>query len=154
MSKPLQVIAFALAVAFGGAAGTSGRLAAAATLQDKPQTSSGTSSADAELQADIQNTLDKEPSLTGTGVRATVTEQQIELTGNVAHSRDKLTAARIALSYAVNKELINSITVNGGPGKAPDAGASPPAGQGSKKLGERSPAANPTPGNVSRPPLP
>jgi osmotically-inducible protein OsmY len=149
MPKSFGVIAFALGLALGGLAGTSAMAAAAATLQEGPQTSS----ADANLQGDIQNTLDKQPNLAGRGIRVTVTEQQIELTGNVNRSRDKLTAARIALSYGANKKLVNRIAVTGGSGKAPEAGAGAQPGQSPKAQGEQAPATN-APGKVSQPPLP
>jgi len=146
MSKPLCVIALALGVAIGGA-GRNGLGFSASELgpQETTPASSGASAADSELQVEIQNSLDKQPSLTGARVRATVTEQQIELSGSVARSRDKLTAARIALSYAANKKLANRITVTGG-----DTSASSPPGQSSKRQGGESPA----PGKSPRPPLP
>lgn len=146
MSKPLCVIALALGVAIEGAAGNGlGFSASELGPQETTPASSGASAADSELQVEIQNSLDKQPSLTGTRVRATVTEQQIELSGSVTWSRDKLTAARIALSYAANKKLVNRITVTGA-----DTSASSPPGQSSKRQGGESPA----PGKSPRPPLP
>ena len=165
MYGPFRVIAFTLGIAIGHAAGTGLGFSAAAICQDEPPASSETSSADLELQTEIQNTLDQVPSLSGGRVRATVTEQQIELSGRVARNRDKLTAGRIALSYAANKKLANHIIVTGGSlnvptgsvpseAHAPAPSTSPPPGQGSKSQNGKSRATNPEPGKNPQPPLP
>lgn len=77
----------------------------------KPPVDTGAATADSELQAEIQRALSKEPSLGGSSVR--VTENGIELSGSVATSRDKVTAGRLALSYAASRKLTNRITVTG-----------------------------------------
>lgn len=155
MSRPFRVIAFTLGIAIGHAAGTGLGLSAAAIWQEEPSASGKTSSTDSELQSEIQSTLDKEPSLSGGRVRATVTKQQIELSGTVPRSRDKLAAARIALSYAANKKLVNHIIVTGAAlglpteAQSPTPSASPSPGQGSKSQN-----AKPEPGKNPQPPLP
>jgi hypothetical protein len=71
---------------------------------------------DPELQSQIQNALAKEPTLAGENVRASVAEESIEVSGNVATAREKLTATRIVQSYAGNKKVVSHLAVGGHPG--------------------------------------
>jgi osmotically-inducible protein OsmY len=69
----------------------------------------------ASLESQIQNALGKDPTLIHDSVRVAVSEGAVELTGNVATSRERLTATRIAQSYAGSKPVVSRITVAAGP---------------------------------------
>ena len=73
---------------------------------------------DATLQAQIQSALGHDPTLTHDSVRVLVLSDSIELTGSVGNSREKLTATRLAMSFAGSRRVINRIAV-GGPNDAP-----------------------------------
>jgi osmotically-inducible protein OsmY len=64
-----------------------------------------------ELKNFIENSLKKDPTLSGTNVHVAVSEDRIELTGNVAKAKEKQTAERLALSFAGNKKLVNQISI-------------------------------------------
>jgi len=126
-----------------------------------PETVLAEATADSGLQLAIQNALEKEPSLAGTSVRTTVSENGIELTGSVATSRAKLNAGRLALSYAGNKRLLNRITVTGRTVSAPvpaahspENGANPSPANHSQPSEGVNQLANPGPTQGARPPLP
>jgi len=68
-----------------------------------------------ELESQIQNALGKDPTLIHDSVRVAVSEEAVELTGNVATSRERLTATRIAQSYAGSKRVVSRITVAASP---------------------------------------
>jgi hypothetical protein len=67
------------------------------------------------LENRIQTTLGKEPTLSHDSVRVAVSGDAIELTGSVATSRERLTAIRIAQSYAGSKRVVSRITVGTNP---------------------------------------
>jgi osmotically-inducible protein OsmY len=67
------------------------------------------------LESQIQNALGKDPTLIHDKVRVAVSEEAVELTGNVATSRERLTATRIAQSYAGSKRVVSRITVAASP---------------------------------------
>lgn len=69
----------------------------------------------AALESRIQNTLGKEPTLSHDSVKVAVSGDAIELTGSVATSRERLTAIRIAQSYAGSKRVVSRITVGPNP---------------------------------------
>lgn len=69
----------------------------------------------AALESQIQNALGKDPTLMHDSVRVAVSEQAVELTGNVGTSRERLTATRIAQSYAGSKPVVSRITVAASP---------------------------------------
>jgi hypothetical protein len=99
-----------------------------------------------DLQSQIQNALTKEPTLSADSLQVNVTDQNIELSGNVENAREKQTALRIVQSYAANKKVVNHITVGSrstSPSqtdRAPDHPENP------------NPATNPEPNKGSRPP--
>lgn len=99
-----------------------------------------------DLQTQIQNALTKEPTLSADSLQANVTDQSIQLSGNVENAREKQTALRIVQSYAANKKVVSHITVgsrNTSPSqtdRAPDHPENP------------NPATNPEPNKGSRPP--
>jgi len=71
-----------------------------------------TASADTtQLQSQIQQALQNEPSLSSDSVQVNVTSDKIELTGTVANSKDRKTAKRIAQSFAGNRQVVDHLTV-------------------------------------------
>lgn len=94
---------------------------------------------DPELESQIQNALNKEPTLTGNTTHVTVSSDAIELSGNVSTSKEKITATRIVQSYAGSKKVMNHLTI-GGKGEpqqqeSPDAshsGTNPESNKGSQ----------------------
>jgi hypothetical protein len=69
--------------------------------------------ANSDLQGQIQGALTKEPTLTGDSPNVTVTGDTIELNGNVATNKEKITATRIVQSYSGSKKLVNNLNVVG-----------------------------------------
>lgn len=102
---------------------------------------------DSELKSQIQNALTKEPTLSADSLQANVTDQNIELSGNVETAREKQTALRIVQSYAANKKVVNHISV-GSRSVSPSQTERPPDHSESPN-----PATNPEPNKGSRPPL-
>ncbi|HET6841298.1 MAG TPA: BON domain-containing protein [Candidatus Angelobacter sp.] len=80
----------------------------------------------ADLQMQIQTALQKEPTLASDNVNVAIADDTITLTGNVASSKEKQTATRIAQSYAGNKKVVSHLTISGHgsdpakPGSTPD----------------------------------
>ena len=80
----------------------------------------------ADLQMQIQTALQKEPTLASDNVNVAIADDTITLTGNVASSKEKLTATRIAQSYAGNKKVVSHLVISGHgsepakPGSTPD----------------------------------
>ena len=66
---------------------------------------------DSELQSQIQKTLRSEPTLRSDDLIVSVSASTVEISGNVANSRDRLTAMRIAHSYAGSKQVLNHVQV-------------------------------------------
>jgi osmotically-inducible protein OsmY len=66
---------------------------------------------DSELHSQIQQALDKEPTLAGRTVSVAVSGRSIDLSGSVANPRQKLTATRIVESYAANRKVVNHLTI-------------------------------------------
>lgn len=90
---------------------------------------------DSALQTQIQDAFDKDPIFSRGGLKATVLEDGIELSGDVASGRDRQNAARIAQSYARGKKVLNHVVVKGHsaqpgstPPQDPPANLSTPAG--------------------------
>jgi osmotically-inducible protein OsmY len=77
---------------------------------------------DGDLQAQIQNALKNEPTLSNESVRVAVSDDQIDLSGAVATAKEKLTAKRIVQSYAGNRKVKDHLTLGG---HSPDNGANP-----------------------------
>ena len=69
--------------------------------------------ADPELEARIQNALDKDPVLSRCGLTVTATAEAIDVAGSAPSSRERLSAWRIAESYAHGKRVVNHIVVSG-----------------------------------------
>ena len=86
-----------------------------AAQNPSPETSNAGIAAvnDTELEGQIQNALNKEPTLTGDSTHVTVSAEAIELAGNVNTSKEKITATRIVQSYAGSKKVMNHLTISG-----------------------------------------
>ena len=141
----------------GGVAGA----ASSSATQSSPVEPSSTgvaAVADPELEGQIQNALNKEPTLTGDSTHVTVTPDSIELSGNVNTSKEKLTASRIVQSYAGNKKVLNHLTI-GGKGSPsaqqqpenPGSTTNPPST--SNPASTTNPAPNPEPNKGGKPPV-
>jgi hypothetical protein len=76
----------------------------------------------------IQNALQKEPTLSSDSITVVVSEDAIELNGNVATSKEKQTAKRIAHSYAGNRKVRDHITVSAGNQGGTDKNTTNPPG--------------------------
>lgn len=118
----------------GGATGASGASvpgsAAANTkiqVTENPQ-SAAASPTDSDLQNQIQQALNKEPTLAGDAVNVKVSDRSIDLSGRVGNAKQELTATRIVQSYAENRKLENHLTIGNTSGNAtaPAAGGNPP----------------------------
>lgn len=78
----------------------------------EPVVSLDTTSAESvQLQARLQNALRSEPSLSSENLTVTVTDYKIEIGGSVGTGKDKVTAERLAHSFAGNRRLTGNITV-------------------------------------------
>jgi hypothetical protein len=67
--------------------------------------------AEIELQAQIQNAISKDPTLTSDNVNVSLFPGGIELSGTVASVRARLAASRLAKSYAANRKVVDKITI-------------------------------------------
>jgi len=92
----------------------------ASSAEDRDSQPAGPVSATTDVEASalesrIQNTLEKDPTLSPGSVRVAVSTEAVELSGSVATSRQRLTATRIAQSYAGSKRVVTRITVGASP---------------------------------------
>lgn len=67
----------------------------------------------AEVEQQIQNKLDDEPSLQGLSLLASVDERTVTLRGKVANDEQRNVAVRIARSYAGPKSSTTSLAITG-----------------------------------------
>ena len=111
---------------------------------------------DTELESYIQNALNRDPALGHAGLRVVVAGDRIELSGNVARSKDKQTAGRIAQSFAGSRKVLNQIAISGGAGVPTPATHSPEGGasRDSKPENRGLVMPSPSPDKASPPPLP
>lgn len=95
--------------------GVAGAASDSATQPPSPEaTAAGIAApSDPELESQIQNALNKEPTLTGDSTHVTVSADTIELAGNVNTSKEKITATRIVQSYAGSKKVMNHLVIGG-----------------------------------------
>ncbi|HEX7285617.1 MAG TPA: BON domain-containing protein [Candidatus Angelobacter sp.] len=109
---------------------------------------------DAELQSSIQNALNRDPALGHAGLHVAVAGDRIELSGNVARSREKQSAGRIVQSFAGSRKVLNQIAIGGGAVVAP-ATHSPENGAShtSKPENRGLVAPSPSPDKAPPPPL-
>jgi len=96
--------------------------------QQVPGTAAAAAGGDIQMQ--IQNALQKDPTLSSDNITVSVTDDAIELSGTVASGKEKQTAKRIAQSYAGNRKVKEHLTVKGegSDNKVPDANSANPPG--------------------------
>jgi hypothetical protein len=95
----------------GGVAGAAS--SSTAQTPDAENSNSGISTmSDSDLQSQIQNALSKEPTLSGDSPHVNVSGDTVELAGNVATNKEKITATRIVQSYTGSKKLVNKLTIS------------------------------------------
>ena len=114
---------------------------------------------DSDLESQIQNALNKEPTLTGDSTHVKVSTDSIELDGSVGTNKEKTTATRIVQSYAGSRKLVNNLTVSGRAGNttAPRSEQDQTDRSGTSSTTDRTgtstnPATNPEPQKGSKPP--
>lgn len=114
---------------------------------------------DSDLEGQIQNALNKEPTLSGDSTHVRVTSDTIELGGNVGTNKEKVTATRIVQSYAGSRKLVNHLAVGnrGGsttssPSGRPDQTDRTATPDNSDRTGGSNPASNPEPNKGGKPP--
>jgi osmotically-inducible protein OsmY len=99
----------------GANAGSIGTNAGASSVAGS--TASGTTGVGlndtATLQGQIQTALQNEPTLRNDALSVNVTDNTIELSGNVQTGKEKQTAHRIASSFAGNRRVKDRITLTG-----------------------------------------
>lgn len=133
MKKPFYLLIFVLALALAYAASQTSSSGSSpsqtpaqppSTNQTTPATTAATapdsqtsSGAGGELQGQIQNALKNEPTLANDNISVSVTDTEIDLSGTVASGKEKLTAKRIAQSYAGNRKVKEHLTMSGQPQK-------------------------------------
>jgi hypothetical protein len=113
-ATPSPVAASARSTTAGGAAKNPDRLP-----EESFATEAANSAANSELQALIQNAMGKQAALSAETVNVSVTAEGIELKGSVSSSRERLTADRLAHSYAGSRKVINHIVITERPGTGP-----------------------------------
>jgi osmotically-inducible protein OsmY len=139
--------------------GVSGAASSSATQTPAAEGSpSGVSAVtDSDLEGQIQNALNKEPTLSGDSTHVRVTGDTIELGGNVGTNKEKVTATRIVQSYAGSRKLVNHLAVasrgstTSSPSGQQDQTDRTPASGNSDRTGSN-PASNPEPNKGGRPP--
>ena len=114
------------------------------------QQAGATAASGGDIQMQIQNALQKEPTLSNDNLTVSVTDDTIELNGTVNSSKEKQTAKRIAQSYAGNRKVKEHLTVSGqGDNKNPDHNMTTPPSGNSPSADPNRPSYPPSP---SRPP--
>ncbi|HUO60879.1 MAG TPA: BON domain-containing protein [Candidatus Acidoferrales bacterium] len=78
------------------------------------------------LRTQLDTALTQDEALVGSRVNVAVDENEINLAGTVAGSREKLAAERIARSFAGNRKVVNKLTVGGQTQPAKAAPEPPP----------------------------
>ena len=73
------------------------------------------------LQQQLDQAYQSEPSLNGSKIDVIVSDSQVELTGSVPTGKDKITAERIAKSYAGNRKVVNKVSVGGSASSSPQS---------------------------------
>lgn len=67
----------------------------------------------ASLQQQLDQAYQSEPSLNGSKINVVVSDSQVQLTGSVPTNKDKITAERIAKSYAGNRKVVDKVSIIG-----------------------------------------
>lgn len=130
----------------GGIAGAAGSAAGNIQVPETPQSPSATAGpSDSDLQAQVQNALSKEPTLSGDNVNVAVSGDSIDINGSVATAREKQTATRIVQSYAGNKKVVSHLTITGRNRSVSPAATSPTQNREEKGTGTGDVSAHPEP---------
>ena len=79
--------------------------------EDPPAVEAADEAVNTELRTLIQDAMGKQSSLAGSTINVSVSGEGIELSGNVSSNRERLTAARLAHSYAAGRKVINHIVI-------------------------------------------
>ncbi|HEX5435328.1 MAG TPA: BON domain-containing protein [Candidatus Angelobacter sp.] len=95
----------------GAATAPSGAAVNTGNTQVSPNPQAAAAVSDSDLQSQIQQALNKEPTLTDDTVNVVVSGRSIDLSGRVATARQKLTATRIVESYATNRKVMDHLTI-------------------------------------------
>ena len=122
---------------------------AIANTGGNPQSAAATPS-ESDLQSQIQQALNKEPTLAGEPVNVTVSGPSIDLSGRVGNAKQKLTATRIVESFAENRKVVNNLTIGNTSGNT----AAQPAGEsghGANRPGKPDLSSHPEPEKSSAP---
>ena len=67
----------------------------------------------ASLQQQLDQAYQSEPSLNGSSIKVSVTDSEVQLAGSVPTGKEKITAKRIAQSYAGDRKVVDKVTVGG-----------------------------------------
>ncbi|HLY92624.1 MAG TPA: BON domain-containing protein [Candidatus Angelobacter sp.] len=136
----------------GGVAGAVGASASQAPATDNSPNGVAAMS-DSDLEAQIQNALNKEPTLSSDSTHVKVAADTVELDGTVATNKEKIMATRIVQSYAGNKKLVNRLNIGGGNGNATSRhNDTPDSSDRTRPTSTTNPSANPEPNKGSQPP--
>lgn len=136
----------------GGVAGAAGASASQAPATDSSPSGVAAMS-DSDLEGQIQNALNKEPTLSSDSAHVKVSAESVELDGTVATNKEKITATRIVQSYAGNKKLVNRLNIAGGNGTTGSKrNDTPDSSDHTRPTSTTNPAANPEPNKGSQPP--
>ena len=76
----------------------------------------------ATLKGQLESAFQAEPTLTGSNIQVSVSDTTVVLNGSVPSGKEKITAKRIAQSYAGNRKVVDKLTVSGRGNAAPNAG--------------------------------
>lgn len=82
------------------------------------------------LKGQLESAYQAEPTLTGSNIQVNVSDTTVELSGSVPTGKEKITAKRIAQSYAGNRKVVDKMTISGRGNAAPNPG---PTGAASPK---------------------
>ncbi len=114
--------------AVGTQSGAAGAQTGAAGASSQQQGAQPSQSAPAEgglttdhLRTDIQNALQRDPTVAPCNLTTNVTAEAVELAGTCPTAQGKQTAVRLAQSFAGNRRVVDRITLSGG-----SQGSTPP----------------------------
>jgi osmotically-inducible protein OsmY len=148
-AKPSANVPGAVSESSGGIAGAAG--SAPENTQTPERPSAAAAPSDSDLQAEVQNALSKEPTLSGDSVNVAVSADSIDITGTVTTAREKQTATRIVQSYAGNKKVVSHLTVTGRNRNSAPGGVAPKETREEKGTGSGDLSTHPEP-NKGAPP--
>ena len=138
---------------------TSGGVAGAAGASATQPPATGDNAAgiaavsDSDLESQIQNALNKEPTLSSDSTHVKVSGDTVELAGTVATNKEKITATRIVQSFTGSKKVVNRLTIGGGSGSTGSRHSeTPDSSDRTRPTTTTNPASNPEPNKGVKPP--